>query len=105
MLPTISELSRQLDAGTVTATELAQAALARIGDPEGEGSKTFTESWSEQALAAARASDTLRAAGLRRSPIDGLPISVKDLFDIAGRTTLAGSVARQGAPVAQKNAV
>src|SRR5690606_15432367 len=54
---------------------------------------------------AAKASDTLRAAGLRRSPIDGLPISVKDLFDIAGRTTLAGSVARQGAPVAQKNAV
>ena len=41
-------------------------------------------------MAAAQASDTLRAAGLARSPLDGLPLSVKDLFDVAGQTTRVG---------------
>ncbi len=83
---------------------LTEAALARIAAPEGEGSRAFTKIYSEQAMAAARASDTLRAAGLVRSPIDGLPVSIKDLFDVAGETTLAGSVVLKDAAPASGNA-
>ena len=104
MLPTILDLQRDLTEGRTTSVELTKAALARIADPSGQGRRAFTETWPEQALAAAQASDTLRAAGLARSPIDGLPISIKDLFDVAGRTTLAGSVVLKGATPAEQNA-
>src|SRR3546814_5052665 len=104
MLPTILALQNDLAEGQATSVKLTEAALARIADPSGEGSRAFTETWPEQALAAARASDILRAAGLSRSPIEGLPISIKDLFDVAGRPTLAGSVVLKGAQPAQQNA-
>ena len=105
MLPTIQGLQNDLLAGKTTSVQLTEAALARISDTQGEGSRTFTEVWPQQALAAAKASDLLRQAGLARSPIDGLPISIKDLFDVAGRTTLAGSVVLKGEPAAEQNAV
>jgi len=99
MLPTILELQASLHSGDTSSLELTQAALARIDDPGGEGSRAFTRVYHEQALASARAADTLRAAGLVRSPLDGLPVSVKDLFDVAGDVTLAGSaVLRDAAP-------
>src|SRR5690606_2159705 len=105
MLPSLLSLQAQLDRGETSALALTQAALSRIQASDGEGARTFTRVYTEQALAAARASDLLRAAGLSRSPIDGLPISVKDLFDVAGDTTLAGSVVLKDSPAASKNAV
>ncbi|KAF1041459.1 MAG: 2-amino-5-chloromuconic acid deaminase [Herbaspirillum frisingense] len=104
MYPRLSQLAADLDAGRTTSVELTEQALARIADAGGEGARVFTRVYAEQARAAAKASDTLRAAGLRRSPIDGLPVSVKDLFDVAGETTLAGSVVLRGKPVAKANA-
>lgn len=104
MLPTIRALQERLAQGTTTSLALTEAALARIGDPHGEGARVFTQVFRDQALAAARASDTLRAAGLVRSPLEGLPISVKDLFDVAGQTTWAGSAVLKNAPPAQANA-
>ncbi len=105
MPSTLTQLAADLDAGRTTSLQLTEQALARIADPAGEGARVFTSVYAEQARAAARAADTLRAAGLRRSPIDGLPVSVKDLFDVAGETTLAGSVVLRGKPVAQASAV
>ncbi|OZI35853.1 amidase [Bordetella genomosp. 1] len=105
MYPTLTESQRALQEGRTTSAELTDAALARAADPAGEGVRVYTQVYAEQARAAARASDTLRAAGLARSPIEGLPISIKDLFDVAGGTTLAGSVARRGAPAARRDAV
>ena len=104
MIPTIKQLAADLDAGRSTSTALTQAALNKAADSNGEGARVFTKRFPEQALAAASASDSLRAAGLARSPIEGLPISIKDLFDVAGETTMAGSVARQGEPVAASTA-
>src|SRR5690554_5400081 len=104
MLPTINELQEALTSGATTSIELTQAALARIDDPDGEGKRTFTRVYRDQALASAPASDILGGAGLTRSPIDGLPISIKDLFDVAGETTLAGSVVLKDAPAAEKSA-
>ena len=79
MFPTISDLQRALDSGETTSYELTRAALDRIHAPEGQGSTTFLTVYDEQALAAAKASDILRSVGLARSPLEGLPISIKDL--------------------------
>src|SRR5690606_35571289 len=105
MLPTLNDTAADLHEGRSSSAELTESALARAQDPAGEGARVYTRLYAEQARAAAQASDTLRAAGLSRSPIDGLPISIKDLFDVAGETTLAGSVARQGEPAADEHAV
>lgn len=104
-LPTINSLQQALNTNQTTSVALVQAALDRIADPAGEGSRAFTHVCAEQALQAAHASDLLRAAGLSRSPLEGLPISVKDLFDVAGHVTLAGSVVLKDEPTAQKNAL
>lgn len=103
-LPTIQSLQKELSEGRTSSVELTQAALDRIADPAGEGRRAFTQVYAEQALQAAAASDTLRKAGLTRSPLEGLPISVKDLFDVAGQTTTAGSVVLKGQPAAAQNA-
>jgi aspartyl-tRNA(Asn)/glutamyl-tRNA(Gln) amidotransferase subunit A len=105
MTQRLSQLAADLDSGRTTSTDLTEQALARISDANGEGARVFTSVYADQARAAARAADTLRAAGVRRSPLDGVPVSVKDLFDVAGETTLAGSVVLRGKPVAAANAV
>ena len=105
MIPTLAELLTALDEGRATSLKLTDAALAHIADPAGEGVRVFTKVYSGQARAAAQASDLLRGAGLARSAIDGLPISIKDLFDVAGETTLAGSVVLADAPPATDTAV
>ena len=100
-LKTIAEHATALREGRATAAALIEDALARIANPYGEGKRTFTAVHAEQARAAAAASDLLRGAGLARSPLEGLPVSVKDLFDVAGETTLAGSAVLKGtAPAA-----
>ena len=104
-IPTLAELRMALDEGRATSLKLTDAALAHIADPDGEGVRVFTKVYSGQARTAAQASDLLRGAGLVRSAIDGLPISIKDLFDVAGETTMAGSVALADAPPATENAV
>ena len=104
VLPSIASQAAALQAGHTSSQALTEAALSRIADPAGEGTRVFTKVYAEQALAAARASDTLRAAGLQRSCIDGLPVSIKDLFDVAGETTLAGSRVLRNAPTASEHA-
>lgn len=100
----IRELQRALDAGETTALALTEQALARIADPNGEGATTFISVYAEQARAAARASDTLRAAGLARSALEGIPISIKDLFDYKGDVTRGASALLKDAPAATENA-
>lgn len=104
-LPSVLELKRKLDAGETTSEALVEQALARIADPAGEGKRVFTAVWADQARVAAQASDALRAAGLARSELEGLPISIKDLFDVAGKVTRAGSVVLCDAAPAERNAV
>ncbi len=100
----IADYATALREGRTTSLTLIEEALERIGNPSGEGQRTFVKVYAERARAAAQASDVLRSAGLSRSVLEGLPISIKDLFDVAGETTLAGSVARQGEPVAATDA-
>ena len=105
MTTSLSQHITDLHNGSVSAVQLTERALARATAADGEGARVFTRLYEAGARAAALASDTLRQAGLRRSPIDGLPVSIKDLFDVAGETTLAGSVALRGAPAAEQHAL
>jgi aspartyl-tRNA(Asn)/glutamyl-tRNA(Gln) amidotransferase subunit A len=99
-MKTVSDLSQALARGTTTSQALAEEALARAADPAGEGKRVFISLDAQKVMAQARASDTLRKAGIVPSPLAGLPISIKDLFDVAGEVTTAGSVVLRDAPPA-----
>jgi aspartyl-tRNA(Asn)/glutamyl-tRNA(Gln) amidotransferase subunit A len=81
-----------------------EACLAKIADPAGEGKRAFTKLYAEQARAVADAQDRMRAAGAPLGPLGGRIVSVKDLFDIEGEPTTAGSIALSDAPPAQRDA-
>ncbi|HEV8014021.1 MAG TPA: amidase [Stellaceae bacterium] len=101
---TVLQLAAELDAGKTSSRVLVEDALARIADPAGEGRRSFIKIYADAARQAADAQDALRRAGYKPSPLAGLPISLKDLFDIAGERTLAGSTARDDAPPAARDA-
>jgi len=102
--PTIQNLAADLAAGRTTSRKLTEAALARIEDPKGEGKRAFIKVYRTQALAAADASDALRKSGIVPSPLAGLPVSIKNLCNVAGETTLAGSKALDDTPPAKQDA-
>jgi aspartyl-tRNA(Asn)/glutamyl-tRNA(Gln) amidotransferase subunit A len=102
---TVHQLAADLASGKTTSRELVDTALARIADPAGEGARAFIKVYADAARAAADYSDTLRRAGVLRSPIEGLPISVKDLFDVGGDVTRAGSTLLADAPPAACDAL
>jgi aspartyl-tRNA(Asn)/glutamyl-tRNA(Gln) amidotransferase subunit A len=96
---TLEKLAHELRDGKVSSRELVEQALAKISDPAGEGPRAFIKVDAEGARAAADYQDQLRRRNRQPSPFAGIPISVKDLFDLAGEVTTAGSkVLRDAAP-------
>lgn len=73
------------------ARDRLEEALARIADPSGEGKRTCLTVYAEAARAAADAADARVRAGISLGPLDGAIVSIKDLFDVAGEPTRAGS--------------
>jgi len=86
-----------------SATHLVEECLTRIADKNGEGKRAFLKVHSDAALALANTADRLRAAGAPLPRFAGIPISVKDLFDIAGDVTTAGSRVLSNATPAQQD--
>lgn len=80
----------------LSSRQLAERALAAIDDPAGEGARSFIRVHRDTALALADRIDAMRGTGARLHPLAGVPISLKDLFDEAGVTTLAASRVRIG---------
>lgn len=78
---------------TISARERLEAAFARIDDPEGEGARACLTIYRDQAKAAAAAADARAGAGISLGPLDGTIMTIKDLFDVAGEVTRAGSKA------------
>lgn len=96
--PTLDELATDLACGRTTSRALVEACLGRIAEST-EGNATFIAVASEKALQTADAMDLLRRSGGAPSPWAGIPVSIKDLFDIEGDVTKAGSLAlADGAP-------
>ncbi|WP_454854615.1 amidase [Rhizobium binxianense] len=89
---TLKTLSEDLAAGTTTSRALVEACLAKIDDPAGEGRRAFIVVDRDAALAQADAMDRLRWADAQPSPYAGIPISIKDLFDVRGQVTKAGAM-------------
>jgi aspartyl-tRNA(Asn)/glutamyl-tRNA(Gln) amidotransferase subunit A len=90
-LSTLDRLAGDLAAGRTTSRALVEKSLTRIADPAGEGARTFLKVDTEGALAAADYQDGLRKRGFAPSRFAGIPFSVKDIFDLAGQVTTAGS--------------
>jgi aspartyl-tRNA(Asn)/glutamyl-tRNA(Gln) amidotransferase subunit A len=74
-----------------TACERLDQALMRIDDPNGEGARACLTVYREAARIAAQAADARAKAGISLGPLDGAIVSIKDLFDVAGEVTRAGS--------------
>lgn len=104
MNKTIRELAADLAAGRITSVELTQRMLARAEAHRAQGGHAYVSLDGEQALAEARASDAARAAGLVPSPLAGVPLSIKDLFDVKGQVSSAASLALAEAPPATADA-
>jgi len=102
--PTLASLAADLDGGRTSARKLVEQCLARIADPAGEGRRAFIHVDRDAALQAADAMDGLRKTGAPPSPFAGIPVSVKDLFDIKGQVTRAGSRALEDSPPADADA-
>ena len=101
---TASALAAELRSGRLDPVDLLAAVFARIdavADPA-----IFTEILHPRAEACAQAARVRLRAGAPASPLDGVPIGWKDLFDLKGRTTTAGSVVLQStAPAAEDAAI
>ncbi len=102
---TLQNMAARLAEEKTTAAALVEEALAAIRDPAGEGSRAFITVDEEGARAAARHIDGLRRRGRAPSPWAGIPFAVKDLFDLAGEVTTAGSVILRNSAPAGADAV
>src|SRR3979409_648078 len=90
-MPTLASLAADLVSGATSARKLVEQCLVKIADPAGEGQRVFLHVDKDAALDAADAMDRLRKAKAAPSPFAGIPVSIKDLFDIKGQVTRAGS--------------
>lgn len=101
---TLESAASALARGETSSRALVEASLERALDPAGEGARVFVRVCADEARAAADAFDGLRAAGAALSPYAGVPIAIKDLFDVAGQETRAGSRVLAGRPAARRDA-
>jgi aspartyl-tRNA(Asn)/glutamyl-tRNA(Gln) amidotransferase subunit A len=85
-----------------SARDRLEQALSRIADPAGEGARACLTVYADAARAAADAADARSRGEQTLGPLDGAIVSIKDLFDVAGEVTRAGSrvIAEEGAPAA-----
>ncbi|GAA4478101.1 amidase [Microbacterium panaciterrae] len=100
----VPEAAAALADGGITSTQLVSAALDRIRFTESRA-RAWAHVDADAALVAARASDERRRAGRALGPLDGLPIGVKDVIDVAGMPTRGGSAVFRAAAPAQRDAV
>src|SRR5512143_238852 len=101
---TLARLAEDLESGRTSARKLVDECLARIADPSGEGARAFIHVDKEAAIEAAEAMDRLREVKAAPSPFAGIPVSIKDLFDIRGQVTRAGSRALEDSAPADADA-
>jgi aspartyl-tRNA(Asn)/glutamyl-tRNA(Gln) amidotransferase subunit A len=93
--PTIEEFGRKLRAREISAVEITDECLKRI-DADNGRLNAFILVMTDEARRQARDADRELAAGRDCGPLHGVPVSVKDLFDIRGTATSAASLVREG---------
>lgn len=100
---TADELAESFARRTLSPVELLQATLARAVEVQPE-LNPFRVLYSEEALEAARQSERRWAARASLSPLDGVPIAIKDNQAVSGQTRMAGSRANEHTPVVTEDA-
>jgi AtzE family amidohydrolase len=98
-----TSIAAAVTAGRVSATQIVEATLARIRERD-PLLNSFTAVTERRALACAQALDAARAKGEKLPPLAGVPFAVKNLFDVAGLPTLAGSKINRDLPPAERDA-
>jgi aspartyl-tRNA(Asn)/glutamyl-tRNA(Gln) amidotransferase subunit A len=101
---TLRQIATELAAGRFTSRQLIEECLARITDPSGEGAASFVVVYDEAARATADWVDAMRKSGASLPEWAGIPVSIKDLFDVAGSVTTFASGVMADAPPATKDA-
>ena len=101
-LPPIASLLAELAAGRLTREGLLDRVLERAAHPA--AAQVFTQRFDAEAREQARHADQLQRLGVALPPLAGLPVTVKDLYDVAGSVTWAGSALRREAPAARADA-
>ena len=102
--PTLTSLTDDLENGRTSARKLVDECLVKIADSSGEGARAFLHVDAEAAIEAAEAMDRLREVKAAPSRFAGIPVSIKDLFDIKGQVTRAGSRALDDSAPAEADA-
>jgi len=102
--PTLASLADDLENGRTSARKLVDECLAGIADSSGEGARAFLHVDAEAAIEAAEAMDRRREVKAAPSAFAGIPVSIKDLFDIKGQVTRAGSRALEDSAPADADA-
>ncbi|WP_064713503.1 amidase [Rhizobium bangladeshense] len=94
---TVSAVQKAFESGKLTSETLVAGLLSRISaiDPK---MNAFVEVYGEEAILAARQSDERRSRGQLKSSLDGVPFAAKDLLDVEGHVTRAGSKALTATP-------
>lgn len=100
---TIGALRGRIALGKLSHEALLDQVLERAALPAAQ--HVFTQIYADAARAAAGHADAARKAGVALGPLAGLPVSIKDLYDVAGETTMAGSAVCEGEPPAASDAV
>jgi aspartyl-tRNA(Asn)/glutamyl-tRNA(Gln) amidotransferase subunit A len=99
---TALDIARAVAEGATTAAAVVEAALARIA-AQNPSLNAFTDVTAERARAHAAAIDARRAGGTPAGPLAGVPFAVKNLFDVAGLPTRAGSKINRDLPPAARD--
>ena len=103
----INEVAPRIASGDLSPVMLAELMLTRIGAID-ESLGAFAEVWPDHAIATAKQSESEIESGDYRGPLHGIPIALKDLVDVEGRRTSAGSrvlannVAKRSATIAKR---
>ena len=100
----LDEISQQLQSGQCSARSLVEATFTRIAAVNDPERPIYLVLYTESALARADEIDQARAAGKTLGKFAGIPFAAKDLFDVQGETTTAGSVVLKDEPAATSNA-
>ncbi|PBJ12998.1 Glutamyl-tRNA(Gln) amidotransferase subunit A [Pseudomonas ogarae] len=90
----IGQLRQALESGALTSESLVCAQLERIERFNGQ-LNAYVEAYPQRALGAANAADRQRAAGVNLGPLHGIPVAIKDLFEIDGKAITGGSLAQK----------
>jgi aspartyl-tRNA(Asn)/glutamyl-tRNA(Gln) amidotransferase subunit A len=100
---TFADLRNAFERGASSAEDIANGAFARI-ERDNHKLHAFVALDAERARADARHIDALRKLGVKLGPLAGAPIGIKDLIDVAGLPTRAGSLTREGVANAMHDA-